>query len=149
MHFLISCLMLNTDLVRCSAVIFIWGQFYKKRLNQQLLELNGKLFFLKFHSNLSGVNELTHCVQMTHMCIGNLTIIDSDNREVSLHVKRERVHVTSHLGAQFRYTSCSRTLLGFASRRDVSTEKQGHGYQQMTGQQSIKCARKQKLMHSA
>ena len=53
--------MLNTDLVRCSAVIFIWGQFYKKRLNQQLLKLNGKLFFLKFHSNLSGVNELTHC----------------------------------------------------------------------------------------
>ena len=36
--------------------------------------------------------------------------------------KRERVRVTSHLGAQFRYTSRSRTLLGFASRRDVSTE---------------------------
>ena len=40
-------------------------------------------------------------------------------------------------------------LLGFASRRDVSTEKQGHRYQQMTRQQSIKRARKQKLMHSA
>ena len=49
-----------------------------------------------------------------------------NSREVSLHVKRERVRVTSHLGAQFRYTSRSRTLLGFASRRDVSTEKQGH-----------------------
>ena len=71
------------------------------------------------------------------------------NREVSLHVKREHVRVTSHLGAQFRYTSRSRTLLGFASRRDVSTEKQGHRYQQMTRQQSIKRARKQKLMHSA
>ena len=47
-------------------------------------------------------------------------------REVSLHVKRERVLVTSHSGAQFRYTSRSRTLLGFASRRDVSAEKQGH-----------------------
>ena len=70
-------------------------------------------------------------------------------REVSLHVKRERVRVTSHLGAQFRYTSRSRTLLGFASRRDVSTEKQGHRYQQMRRQQSIKRARKQKLMHSA
>ena len=70
-------------------------------------------------------------------------------REVSLRVKRERVRVTSHLGAQFRYTSRSRTLLGFASRRDVSTEKQGHRYQQITRQQSIKRARKQKLMHSA
>ena len=69
-------------------------------------------------------------------------------REVSLHVKRERVRGTSHLGAQFRYTSRSRTLLGFASRRDVSTEKKGHRYQQMT-QQSIKRARKQNLMHSA
>ena len=73
----------------------------------------------------------------------------SGNREVSLHVKRERVRVTSHLGAQFRYTSRSRTLLGFASRRDVSTEKQGHRCQQMTRQQSIKRARKQKFMHSA
>ena len=71
------------------------------------------------------------------------------DKEVSLHAKRERVRVASHLGAQFRYTSRSRTLLGFASRRDVSTEKQGHRYQQMTRQQSIRRARKQKLMHSA
>ena len=77
-------------------------------------------------------------------------IVDVNNyiREVSLHVKRERVCVTSHLGAQFHYTSRSRTLLGFASRHDVSTEKQGHRYQQMTRQQSIKRTRKQKLMHS-
>ena len=76
-------------------------------------------------------------------------IVDVNNyiREVSLHVKRERVCVTSHLGAQFRYTSRSRALLGFASRHDVSTEKQGHRYQQMTRQQSIKRTRKQKLMH--
>ena len=78
----------------------------------------------------------------------DVTLHGDINREVSLHVKRERVRVTSHLGAQFRYTSRSRTLLGFASRRDVSTEKQGHRYQQMTRQQSIKRARKQKLMHS-
>ena len=76
-----------------------------------------------------------------------MTLHGDINREVSLHVKRERVRVTSHLGAQFCYTSRSRTLLGFASRRDVNTEKQGHRYQQMT-QQSIKRARKQKLMHS-
>ena len=36
----------------------------------------------------------------------------SDNREISLHVKREHVRVTSHLGAQFRYMLRSRTLLG-------------------------------------
>ena len=36
-----------------------------------------------------------------------------DTREVLLHVKRERVRVTSDLGAQIRYTSRLRTLLGF------------------------------------
>ena len=40
--------------------------------------------------------------------------------EVSLLVKRECVRVTSHSGTQFRYTSRSRTLLGFASRDDMS-----------------------------
>ena len=64
------------------------------------------------------------------------------SREVSLHVKHERVRVTSQLGAQFRYTSRPRTLLGFVTCRDVCTEKQGHRYQQMT-QQFIKRARKQ------
>ena len=48
-----------------------------------------------------------------------------DIREVSLLVKRERVRVASHSGPQFRYTSRSRTILGSASRRDASTEKQG------------------------
>ena len=55
------------------------------------------------------------------------------NREDLLHVKRERVRVTSDSGAQIRYTSRSRTLLGFATRRDVSVsaDKQTHRYQQM------------------
>ena len=66
------------------------------------------------------------------------------NREVLLQVKRERVRVTSDSGAQIRYTSRSRTLLGFATRRDVSSDKQAHRYQQMTRQQSIKHIRKQK-----
>ena len=57
-------------------------------------------------------------------------------REVLLHVKRERVSVTSDLGAQIRYTSRLRTLLGFATRRDVSADKQAHRYQPMTRQQS-------------
>ena len=73
----------------------------------------------------------------------------NDIREVLLHVKRERVRVTSNSGAQIRYTSRSRTLLGFASRRNVSTDKQVHRYQQMTRQQSIKHIRKQKCTYSA
>ena len=47
-------------------------------------------------------------------------------REVLLHVKLERVRVTSDSGAQIRYTSRSCTLLGFASRRDVNADKQAH-----------------------
>ena len=70
-------------------------------------------------------------------------------REVLLHVKRERVHVTSDSGAQIRYTSRSRTLLGFASRRDVSADKQAHRYQQMTRQQPIKHIRKQTWAYTA
>ena len=66
-----------------------------------------------------------------------------DNREVLLHVKRERVRVTSDSWSQIRYTSRSRTLLGFATRRDVSADKQAHRCQQMTRQQSIKHIRKQ------
>ena len=69
--------------------------------------------------------------QHRHRRIIKSSAIQSANREVSLHVKRERVRVTSHLGAQFRYTSRSRTLIGFASHDDVSTEKEGHRYQQM------------------
>ena len=63
--------------------------------------------------------------------------IGSGNREVLLHVKRERVRVTSDSGAQIRYTSRSRTLLGFATHRNVSSDKQAHRYQQMTRQQFI------------
>ena len=55
-------------------------------------------------------------------------------RAVSLRVKRERARVTSHLGAQFRYTSRSGTLSGFASRRDVSPVKQGQWHQQISRQ---------------
>ena len=68
--------------------------------------------------------------------------VRKNNREVSLHVKRKRVRVTSHSGAQFRYTSRLCTLLGFASRRNVSADKQGHGHQQMPRQQPIKLVRK-------
>ena len=71
------------------------------------------------------------------------------NREVLRHVKRERVRVTSDSGAQIRYTSRSRTLLGFATHRDVSADKQAHRYQQMTRQQPIKHIRKQKWTYTA
>ena len=47
-------------------------------------------------------------------------------REVLLHVKRERVRVTSDSGAQIRNTLRSRTLLGFASRRHVGADKEAH-----------------------
>ena len=71
-----------------------------------------------------------------------------DNREVLLHVKRERVRVTSDSGAQIRYRSRLRTLLGFVIRRDVSADKQAHRYQKMT-QQPIKHIRKQKWTYTA
>ena len=61
-----------------------------------------------------------------------------DIREVLLHVKRERLRVTSDSEAQIRYTSRLRTHLGFATRRDVSADKQAHRYQRMTRQQPIK-----------
>ena len=70
-------------------------------------------------------------------------------REVLLHVKREGVRVTSDLGAQIRYTSRLRTFLGFATRRDVSADKQAHRYQPMTRQQSIKHIRKQNWTYTA
>ena len=73
----------------------------------------------------------------------------SDVREVLLRVKRERVRVTSDSGAQIRYTSRSRTLLGFATHRDVSADKQAHRHQQMTRQQPIKHIRKQKWTYIA
>ena len=62
--------------------------------------------------------------------------------DVFLHVKRERLLVTSDSGAQIRYTSSSSTPIGFATRRDVSADKQAHRYQQMTRQESIKHIRK-------
>ena len=70
-------------------------------------------------------------------------------RVVLLHIKHERVHETSYSGAQSRYTSRSCTLLGFASRRDVNTDKHAHRYQQITRQQPIKHDRKQKWTYSA
>ena len=69
-------------------------------------------------------------------------------REVLLHVKYELLRVTSDSGAQIRYTSRSRTLLRFATRRDVSASKQVHRYQQMTRQQSIKHICKQKWTYT-
>ena len=57
--------------------------------------------------------------------------------------------MTSDSGAQIRYTLHSRTLLGFATRRDMSADKQAHWYQQMTRQQSIKHIRKQKWTYTA
>ena len=68
-------------------------------------------------------------------------------REVLLHVKR--VRVTSDLGAQIRYTSRLHALLGFATRRDVSADKQAHRYQPMTRQQSIKHIRKKNWTYTA
>ena len=82
-----------------------------------------------------GMFRITICIQDTFHFLSDI------NREVSLHVKRERKRVTSHSGAQFRYTSRSRKLLGFVSHRDVSTEEQGYRYQQMSRQQSTKHAR--------
>ena len=76
-------------------------------------------------------------------------VVTGHMREVLLHVKRERVLVTSDSGAQIRYTSRSRTLLGFAPRHDVSSDKQAYRYQQMTRQQSIKHIRKQKWTYTA
>ena len=76
-------------------------------------------------------------------------LIDLYIREVLLHVKREHVRVTSDSGAQIRYTSRSRTLLGFASRRDVSADKQAHRYQQTTRQQPIRHIRKQEWTYTA
>ena len=64
-------------------------------------------------------------------------------REVFLHVKRACVRVTSNSGAQILYMSRSCTLLGFATRRDMRSDKQAHRYQQMTRQQAIKHIRKQ------
>ena len=68
---------------------------------------------------------------------------------VLLHVKRARVRVTSDSGAQIPHTSRSRTLLGFATRRDVSADKQPRRYQQMARQQPIKHIRKQKWTYTA
>ena len=65
-------------------------------------------------------------------------------REVLLHVKRVRVRVTSHSGAQVLCTSRSCTLLGFASHHKVGTDKQGHRDQHLARQQPVKCIRKQK-----
>ena len=85
---------------------------------------------------------------MLHPTIMRFVLGASLIREVLLHVKRERVRVTSDSGAQIRYTSRSRTLLGFATRRDLSADKQAHRYQQMTRQQSIKHIRKQKWTYT-
>ena len=52
--------------------------------------------------------------------------------------------MTSPSTAQFRYTLPLRTLLGFASRRDVGSEKEGHRHLQMS-QQPLKHARKQRM----
>ena len=38
-----------------------------------------KIKCLKFHSNFTGANELTHWGWVTHICVGKLTIIGSDN----------------------------------------------------------------------
>ena len=88
------------------------------------------------------------CITMFFERLKLATKAKQSIREVSLHVKHERVRVTAHWGAQFRNTLSSCTPFGFASRRDVSTEKQGHRHQQMARQQSIERARKQKGTHS-
>ena len=85
-------------------------------------------------------------------CPGSLhheDINSNDNREALLHLKRERVRMTSDSGAQICYTSRLRTLIGFATRRDVSADEQAHRFQQMTRQQPIKHIRKQKWTYTA
>ena len=67
------------------------------------------------------------------------------NREVLLHGKRELVYMWRHIQGH-SFATChvrAHFYLSFASRCDVSTEKQGH--QQMSRQLSIKRARKQKF----
>ena len=64
---------------------------------------------------ISYINYNLKCLQFikAELCISvsvNFTIIGSDNREVLLRVKHERVRVTSDSGAQICYTSRSRTL---------------------------------------
>ena len=67
-----------------------------------------------------------------------------NNRKVLLHVKRERVRVTSDSGAQIATRHVRVHQRGFATRRDVSADKQAHRYQQMPRHQSINHIRKQK-----
>ena len=81
---------------------------------------------LKFVPNVP-INNISALVQITAWC----------------------VHVTSDSGAQIRYTLRSRALLGFATSRDVSADKQAHQYQQMKRQQPIKHIRKQKWTYTA
>ena len=88
-------------------------------------------------------------IRILRKIVGQYRVSAYEIREVLLHVKCERVRVTSDSGAQIRYTSRSRTLLGFATCRDVSADKQAHRYQQMTRQQPIKHIRKQKWMYTA
>ena len=68
-------------------------------------------------------------------------------REVLLHVKLERV--TSDSGAQIATRHVRVHQRGFATRRDVSADKQAYRYQQMTRHQFINHIRKQKWMHTA
>ena len=79
------------------------------------------------------INSIANALELLLSCTNPQTwqtYRSSDIREVSLHVKRERVRVTSHLGAQFRYTSCSCTHLGFLHvatwalrNKDIDTSK--------------------------
>ena len=89
-----------------------------------------------------------HMTKKTFFKFHDTSTVTGDNREVLLHVKRKRVRVASDSGAQIRCASRSRTLLGFATRHDVSADKQAHRYQQMTRQQPIKHIRKQKWTYT-
>ena len=84
-----------------SPATFILGQFHKRYLNHQSIKSLLKMTYLKFHLNFPGANELnrvfegilphiwkvcTHCPKtlthwgrVTHICVGNLTIIGPDN----------------------------------------------------------------------
>ena len=53
---------------------FIWGQFCKRNLSHQSLKLAWKITYLKFHSNLPGVNVLNKGLTVTATTNINTTI---------------------------------------------------------------------------
>ena len=51
----------------------------KEILGVSVLDMSFENTILKLQPHLPGASELTHCGRVTHICVGKLTIIDSDN----------------------------------------------------------------------